>query len=63
LKDKQPINSYTVLLKHYHQFLLVFNITIAKTLLFYRKYNYSIKLKPGTISLFGLLYNMLIKEL
>jgi hypothetical protein len=63
LEDKQPINLYTVLPKHYHQFLLVFNITAANTLPPYRKCDYSIELKPGTILPFGLLYNMLVKEL
>jgi hypothetical protein len=63
LKNKQPINPCTVLLKYYHQFLFAFNVTIVNTLPSYYNCNYNIKLKPGTISLFSLLYNILIKKL
>jgi hypothetical protein len=63
LEDKQPINPCIVIPKHYHQFLPAFNIIIANTLFLYRECDYSIKLKPGIILLFSLLYNMLVKEL
>jgi hypothetical protein len=63
LKDKQPINLCTVLLEHYHQFFPAFNITAANTLPSHHKCDYSIELKPGTILLFSLLYNMSVKEL
>jgi hypothetical protein len=63
LEDKQPINPCTVLPKHYHQFLSVFNITVANTLPSHRECDYSIELKPGIILPFGLLYNMSVKEL
>jgi hypothetical protein len=63
LEDKQPIDPCTVLPEHYHQFFPVFNITAANTLPPYRKCDYSIELKPGTIPPFGLLYNMSVKEL
>jgi hypothetical protein len=63
LEDKQPINPYTVLPEHYYQFLPAFNITAANTLPPHRKCDYSIELKLGTILPFGLLYNMLVKEL
>jgi hypothetical protein len=63
LEDKQPIDPCIILLKHYHQFFPAFNITTVNTLPPHHKCDHSIKLKPGTILLFSLLYNMLVKEL
>ena len=63
LEDKQPIDPCTILLKHYHKFLPAFDVAVANTLPPYRKYDHSIKLKPGTTLPFRPLYNMSIEEL
>jgi hypothetical protein len=63
LEDKQPIDPRTILPKHYHEFLPVFNIATANTLPPYRKCDYSIELKPGTTLPSRPLYNMSIEEL
>ena len=48
---------------YYYEFLLVFDVAIANTLLLYYEYNYSIELKPSTTLPFSPLYNMLVEEL
>ena len=63
LEDKQPIDPRTILPKHYHEFLPVFNIATANTLPPYRECDHSIELKPGTTPPSRPLYNMSIEEL